>query len=214
MASFLPLTSKPYIKSGNIPRIVLISAFTVTIAILLCSLKMLMTFLLCPLTPIIQLNNLIVSNFSVSDSNLAAIWLANITIYNPNVALSLQMNQIEASILYRHDSALSLSSVEDLELGFMERKDVYVKFVTTEPEGDQPIVEYPVLREIEKERRQGKVRFRIRLDAMTRYEIDWPGRRKTVSNMDLDVYVGDGRDISNIIGDVPKDGSLLMMVAD
>ena len=63
------------------------------------------------------------------------------------------MNQIEASILYKHDNALSLTSVDNFELGFGERKDVYVKFVTTGNEGNQPIVEYPLLREIEKDRR-------------------------------------------------------------
>ncbi|XWS45047.1 hypothetical protein CRYUN_Cryun15aG0103000 [Craigia yunnanensis] len=121
------------------------------------------------------------------------------------------MNQIEASILYKHDNALSLTPVDDFELGFRERKDVYVKFETTGNEGDQPIVEYPLLREIEKDRRQGKVSFRIRFNAITRYEIDWPGwRRPVVMNpysMDLDVNVGDGRistASSNIIGDAPR----------
>ena len=40
------------------------------------------------------------------------------------------MNQIKASILYKHDNALSLTSVDNFELGFRERKDVHVKFVT------------------------------------------------------------------------------------
>lgn len=47
------------------------------------------------------------------------------------------------------------------------------------------------------------MRFRIRFDAMTRYEIDWPGwRKRTLSinpySMDFDVNVGDGRGSSNI----------------
>ena len=96
-----------------------------------------------------------------------------------------------------------------------------MKFVTTGNEGDQPVVEYPILREIEKDWKQGKMRFRMRFDAMIRYEIDWPGwRRKPVImnpfSTDLDVNVRDGRGStgSSIIGDAPMDGSLLMVVID
>ncbi|XVF61474.1 hypothetical protein PTKIN_Ptkin08bG0132300 [Pterospermum kingtungense] len=130
------------------------------------------------------------------------------------------MNQIEASILYKNDNALFLTSVDDFELGSRERKDLYLKFVTTGNEGDQPIVEYPVLREIEKDWRQGKMRFRIRFSAMTRYEIGWPAwRRKLVImnpySMDLDVNVGDGRGSSaSSNGDAPMDDSLLRMATD
>lgn len=176
--SLLPLTSKPSI---TIPRnIVLITmAYSIiTITILLWSLKI---FLFCPRTPTVQLNNLLFSNFKVSNSNLAVICLAKITIYNPNVALSVHMNQIEASILYKNENALSFTSVDDFELGFGERKNVYVKFETTGNEGDQPIVEYPVLREIGKDWRQEKMRFRIRLSAMTRYEIDQSDRKCSLS---------------------------------
>ncbi|XVE86896.1 hypothetical protein DITRI_Ditri18aG0072400 [Diplodiscus trichospermus] len=223
MASSLPLTSKPSIKSYSIPRIILLSASSIiTTTILLYSLKMFMAFLLCPQTPIIQLNNLLVSNFNVSNSNLAAMWSANLTIYNPNIALSVQMNQIEASILYKYDNALSLTSIDDFELGFGERKDVYVKLVTTGNEGDQPIVEYPLLREIEKEWRQRKMKFRLRVNGITRYEIGWPGwRRRPVIvnpyNIYLDVnIVEDGRRStgSSIIGDASMDGSLITMVTD
>lgn len=99
---------------------------------------------------------------------------------------------------------------------------MYVKFETTGNEGDQPIVEYPVLREIVKDWRQEKMRFRIRLSAMTRYEIGWPDwkRRPVIMNvpfsMDLDVNVGDGRGstIARSNGDSPMDNSWIRMVTD
>ncbi|WRX10503.1 hypothetical protein QQP08_002990 [Theobroma cacao] len=130
------------------------------------------------------------------------------------------MDQIEASILYKHDNALSLTSMDNFKLGFRERKDVYVKFVTTGNEGDQPIVEYPLLRVIEKDRRQGRVSFRMRFNAMTTYEIGWLGwrTRPVIMNpysIDLDVVrYGRRGTASTIIGDSPMDGSLLMMVTD
>ncbi|OMO56341.1 hypothetical protein CCACVL1_26630 [Corchorus capsularis] len=52
------------------------------------------------------------------------------------MALAIQMNQIEASVLYEDDNALSLASMDDFELGFQERRDVYLKFVTTGNEGN------------------------------------------------------------------------------
>ncbi|XWS15416.1 hypothetical protein CRYUN_Cryun35bG0095900 [Craigia yunnanensis] len=132
------------------------------------------------------------------------------------------MNQTEASTLYKYDTALSLTFVDNFKLGFKERKDVYLKFVTTGNEGDQPMVEYPLLRETEKDWRQGKMRFRMRFNAMTMYEIDWPCWRRRVVIMnpystDFDVNVGNGRRStasSNIICDASKDGYLLMMVTD
>ncbi|OMP01646.1 hypothetical protein COLO4_11689 [Corchorus olitorius] len=134
--------------------------------------------------------------------------------YNPNMALAIQMNQIEASIVYENDNALSLTCMDDFELGFRERRDVYLKFVTTGNEvNDQPIVEYPVLKEIENDIRRRNLRFRMKLDARITYGIEFLGWR-TVSMMmnsyivDLNVNIGDHHDS-------PMDGSnLIMMVTD
>ncbi|KAK8511630.1 hypothetical protein V6N13_024258 [Hibiscus sabdariffa] len=217
------MATQIFIGSCNIPRIVLIAAI-VAIAILLCSSKTFVPFIPYPQAPIIKVNTLLVSNFMVSGSNLIANWLANITIYNPNIVLSVHVKQTEASVLYKHDCALSLSSLDDFELDPWENKDVYIKFVTSGVEADQPIIEYPLLKEIEKDWRQGRIGFRIRLNAMNNYEIGCPGLRGRPIMMDpysinLDVNVEDARrrtsarnEIYDIIGHIPRDGSWLIMV--
>ncbi|KAB2008568.1 hypothetical protein ERO13_D10G099500v2 [Gossypium hirsutum] len=224
------MASKTPFGASNIPRIIIISTITIAITILLWSLKLSVPFFFYPQPPIIKLNNLLVSNFKVLDSNLVSIWLGNITVYNPNIALSIHTNQLEASILYKHDYPLSLTTVDNLELYVWEKRDVFVKFVTTGNESDQPIIEYPLMKEIEKDWKTGKLNFRVRFSAMIRYEIDCPGLRgRTVMmnphTIDLDVIVEDGRRrrrkrgensaIYDIIGDIPKDGrSWLIMVND
>ncbi|MBA0570167.1 hypothetical protein Golob_003851 [Gossypium lobatum] len=224
------MASKTPFGASNIPRIIIISTITIAITILLWSLKLSVPFFFYPQPPIIKLNNLLVSNFKVLDSNLVSIWLGNITVYNPNIALSIHTNQLEASILYKHDYPLSLTTVDNLELYVWEKRDVFVKFVTTGNESDQPIIEYPLMKEIEKDWKTGKLNFRVRFSAMIRYEIDCPGLRGRTVRMnphtiDLDVIVEDGRRrrrkrggnsaIYDIIGDIPKDGrSWLIMVND
>ncbi|KAH1047595.1 hypothetical protein J1N35_038379 [Gossypium stocksii] len=224
------MASKTPFGASNTPRIIIISTITIAITILLWSLKLSVPFFFYPQPPIIKLNNLLVSNFKVLDSNLVSIWLGNITVYNPNIALSIHTNQLEASILYKHDYPLSLTTVDNLELYVWEKRDVFVKFVTTGNESDQPIIEYPLMKEIEKDWKTGKLNFRVRFSAMIRYEIDCPGLRgRTVMmnphTIDLDVIVEDGRRrsrkrgensaIYDIIGDIPKDGrSWLIMVND
>ncbi|KAK8331823.1 hypothetical protein V6Z12_A10G100200 [Gossypium hirsutum] len=155
------MASKTPFGASNIPRIIIISTITIAITILLWSLKLSVPFFFYPQPPIIKLNNLLVSNFKVLDSNLVSIWLGNITVYNPNIALSIHTNQLEASILYKHDYPLSLTTVDNLELYVWEKRDVFVKFVTTGNESDQPIIEYPLMKEIEKDWRTGKLSFRI-----------------------------------------------------
>lgn len=223
------MASKTPVGASYIPTIIIISTITIAITILLWSLKLSVPFLFFPQPPIIKLNNLLISNFKVSGSNLVSIGLGNITVYNPNIALLIHMDQIEASILYKHDYPLSLTTVDNLELCGREKRDVFVKFVTTGNESDQPIIEYPLMKEIEKDWKRGKLNFRIRFSAIIRYEMECPGLRGRTMTMnphtvDLDVIVEDGRSrrkrrgnsaIYDIIGDIPEDGrSWLIMVND
>ncbi|XP_021892439.1 uncharacterized protein LOC110810557 [Carica papaya] len=122
-----------------------------------------MEFSVCPRQPTIRINSLSLSNFSVSETKLAAVWIANLTVFNPSIALRISIDEIESSILYREDNPLSITSVNGFHLGLREKKVMQIKFQTTGWEGDQPIVEYPVLREIGGDRRRGTVPFSLRM---------------------------------------------------
>ncbi|XP_031283685.1 uncharacterized protein LOC116142407 [Pistacia vera] len=139
---------------------------------------------------------------------LAAQWVANISVYNPNVALELLLERIESMIFYKENDALAITSVDGFDLEVKEGKNLKMKFATSGYEGDQPIVEYPVLRDIEDAKKNGMVRFSMRLSIWTTYKakycLTW--RRRFLVNpyclgLNVRVLAGNGSLTNNIGGE-------------
>ncbi|KAJ0027678.1 hypothetical protein Pint_36152 [Pistacia integerrima] len=167
-----------------------------------------MTSSLGPKPPLVQINSLTLSNFTVSNTKLAAQWVANISVYNPNVAMELSLERIESMIFYKENDALAITSVDGFDLEVKEGKNLKMKFATSGYEGDQPIVEYPVLRDIEDAKKNGMVRFSIRLSIWTTYKAKYcfAWRRRFLVNpyclgLNVRVLAGNGSLINNIGGE-------------
>lgn len=171
-----------------------------------CTLFIVVEVCFIPRKPIFYLNSLSVANFTVSKTKLAGIWAADFTISNPNSAAEISFESIESTVLYKGNDALAITSSENFDVGFRGEKNVEMKFETSGYDGDQPIVEYPVLREIDEERKStGTVRFGIRLSMWATYKTSyywgtWRRRVLTHSsclNLNVGVFAGNG----SLIGD-------------
>ncbi|XP_071725003.1 uncharacterized protein [Rutidosis leptorrhynchoides] len=184
---------------------ILIASSITTFAVIY-SLNLLMEVSIGTKPPNFQINSLSVSDLNVSDTKLAAIWNASFRIYNPNHGMELFLHRIDGIVFYKEEEALSISSIDGFNLGSREKKLVSMQFATTGYEGDQPIVEYPVLREIAKDQEHGTVRFSVRLDLLGYYKSKFfrcRSRAVVVKSYcsDLKVGVGNGH---GYIQNVPR----------
>lgn len=168
----LPVTNQPDEEickttlSGTFFR--LTGIFFLTI-LFICSLVM---FLSClpPEVPIFHLNSLTVSNFTITETKLSGVWEADLTVENPNLASAISFERIESMVFYKENDVLAVTSVEGFDTNLSGRNELKMRFETTGYEGDQPVVEYPVLREMEEDRKSGMMRFSLRSSAWATYK--------------------------------------------
>ncbi|XP_021892440.1 uncharacterized protein LOC110810558 [Carica papaya] len=207
----LPLTVNPSsnISRKNFKTILHFIPTLATALVSIYSINLAMEISLFPKQPIFHITSLSLSNFTVSEKKLAAVWVVNVTVFNPSFALQVAIDEIESSILYKEDDPLSITSVNGFHLGLREKKDLRMKFATT---GREPVVEYPVLREMGGEWRGGTVSFSLEMTMWSTYRTGLFGwsRRVYVNPycLGLDVGFDDGR----LIGSGPKDCMVLMLV--
>ncbi|KAL5742078.1 hypothetical protein ACOSP7_028810 [Xanthoceras sorbifolium] len=188
-----------------------------SIMLLSCSIFMIMALWLGPQAPVVKLNSLSVTNFTVSNTKLAANWVANFTVYNPSVAMKLSFDHIESAVFYKENTALAITSAEGFDMDLRGKNSVQMKFSTTGYEGDQPIVEYPVLREIEEDKRSGTVSFSLRMNMWTTYKSagNWVAfRRFVITPYCLDLNVGVVAGNGSLIGGGSTQCEVVMMLAD
>lgn len=195
--------------------IIIISLSIITLSIM--SIITVMTPWLDPQPPVIRVNSLSASKVNISRTKLAAKWVANVSLINPNFALDIAIDRMETVLLYKEDDALSLNSVEGFQVhSRKEKNDVTMTFATTGYEGDQPVVEYTVLREREKDitkKKSGTLRFSLRMSMMATYKTrryySWFAEEKHALNssyiVDLDVRF-DKLGFNNNNGSLIKDG--------
>ncbi|KAM7264658.1 hypothetical protein ACFE04_002341 [Oxalis oulophora] len=154
----------------------LLIASSVTTLILLYTLNIITQISTSPNPLIFQINSLSISNLNISDTKLAATWNTSFKVQNPNTKLDFHVTRIDGVIYYNDETPLCIGSVEGIGFGLRskEEKIVWMECVTSGWEGDQPIVEYPVLRLIEKEYKggSGTVRFGVRLNVVGTYYIN------------------------------------------
>ncbi|OMO63485.1 hypothetical protein COLO4_32398 [Corchorus olitorius] len=129
-----------------------------------------------------------VSNFHVSDSKLSATWELDLAFLSQGNGHEIQFSGIEGTIFYK-DIALAMTSWQPFGVGMKEQEKVHLKFVTSGYEGDQPIVENSVLREIKEEQNNGTVRFSMRINTFVAYQ-NW-GLFWRSSNPGYDSYCWD-----------------------
>ncbi|KAJ4834491.1 hypothetical protein Tsubulata_021014 [Turnera subulata] len=197
-------------KSLNItikPTMLTIVTF-VSLLFLACYANIFGVFLLGPRAPTIRLQSLFLSNLNVSTTKLAANWKAKFTISNPNLASKIRIDNMESMIYYKAQNAISIASSHGFNLGLLQDKHVSMEFATTGYEGDQPVLEYPVLMEIKKDEGRGVMPFSISMNAWGTYKTNLFGWSKNfIVNsycFDLNVMVVAGSGKGRLIGDEPR----------
>ncbi|TXG58151.1 hypothetical protein EZV62_015980 [Acer yangbiense] len=219
--TLLPVTEKSSKESTRTTKTILSIITTLFLVILLsCSIFIIMALWLGPQTPVVKLNSLSVTNFTVSNTKLAANWVATFTVYNPSLAMKLSLDNIVSAVLFKENNALAIASVEGFGMDSRGENRVQMEFSTTGYEGDQPIVEYPVLREIEEDnKRRGTVRFSMIMNMRTTYKsagynwVAWT-RRFVMNSYCLDLNVGVVKGNGSFIGGGSRQCEVILMLAD
>ncbi|KAK3226990.1 hypothetical protein Dsin_006852 [Dipteronia sinensis] len=220
--TLLPVTEKSSKESTRTTKTILPIITTLLLVILLsCSIFIIMALWLRPQAPVVKLNSLSVTNFTVSNTKLAANWVANFTVYNPSLGMKLSLDNIVSSVLYKENTALAIASVEGFEMDSRGENSIQMEFSTTGYEGDQPIVEYSVLREIEEDKkRRGAVRFSMIMNMRTTYKsaghnwVAWT-RRFVMNSYCLDLNVGVVKGNGSFInGGGSRQCEVILMLAD
>ncbi|KAK2655413.1 hypothetical protein Ddye_008465 [Dipteronia dyeriana] len=219
--TMLPVTEKSSKGSTRTAKTILPIITTLFLVILLsCSIFIIMALWLAPQAPVVKLNSLSVTNFTVSNTKLAANWVANFTVCNPSLAMKLSLDSIVSAVLYQENNALAIASVEGFEMDSRGENSVQMEFSTTGYEGDQPIVEYPVLREIEEDKkRRGTVRFSMIMNMRTTYKsagynrVAWT-KRFVMNSYCLGLNVGVVKGNGSFIGGGSRRCEVILMLAD
>ncbi|KAJ4831313.1 hypothetical protein Tsubulata_037566 [Turnera subulata] len=189
------------------PTMLLIVSF-VSLLFLACYANFFGAFLLGPKAPTIHLQSLSLSNLNVSTTKLAANWKAKFAISNPNLASKIRIDNMESMIYYKAQNAISIASSHGFNLGLLQDKHVSMEFATTGYEGDQPVVEYPVLMEIKKDQERGIMPFSISMNVWGTYKTSLFGwSMNFIVNsycFDLNVMVVGGSGKGRLIGDEPR----------
>lgn len=76
---------------------------------------------------------------------------SNFTTFNPNLGWIFPWKDQIVTSFYEQDDALLTTIVEGFHLGLIQQENVYMEFETKGFEGDQPIVDSAVTREIKEE---------------------------------------------------------------
>ncbi|OMO85259.1 hypothetical protein CCACVL1_10320 [Corchorus capsularis] len=120
--------------------------------------------------PQLQHDSFSVLNFHVSNSKLSATWELDLAFLSQGNGYEIQFSGIEGTIFYKEDIALAMTSWKPFDVGMKEQEKVHLKFVTSGNEGDQPIVENSVLRQIKEEQNNGTIRFSMRINTFVAYQ--------------------------------------------
>ncbi|XP_004301661.1 PREDICTED: uncharacterized protein LOC101294768 [Fragaria vesca subsp. vesca] len=181
--------SNPYVqqsrKSHYISevRIVDIIVLMVTFGTILSSPSVFTFMSLPPQTPSFQLDSLFLSNFNISNTTFRTDWDTTLTIENPNMISTVNINSIKGLISYK-DNSLAMYSIKPLELGCMEHRLVHVKISTM-------TTNRWIFEEINRQRDENEaVRFNMTMFVSPTYTSGWWGIENVVLNprcMDLKV---------------------------
>ncbi|XP_007042834.2 PREDICTED: uncharacterized protein LOC18608203 [Theobroma cacao] len=117
--------------------------------------------------PMLNPDTFSVSNFSISDSKLAATWNADFAFRSSLHHHEYDYSSVTGTIYFKDIKALnvlSVASAKPFVLGFKERKTVHMKFATIGEEIEQQKIEYSALDELSKDRETGTARFSLKVD--------------------------------------------------
>ncbi|KAJ4971645.1 hypothetical protein NE237_004744 [Protea cynaroides] len=88
-------------------------------------------FIYRPRDPVFKINSLSVSNFTIADSKLDAVWDLSFSIWNPNTKLDMQCNELDVLMFYKKN-LLTTTSVSPFLLEKMNGTTMQDHFLTSQ----------------------------------------------------------------------------------